>query len=238
MSTQLAKSDKALLEQVVIGGDLAALQPADRLMYYKQVCESVGLNPLTKPFEYIKLNNKLTLYAKRDATDQLRKIHGVSIQIVAREMMGDCYAVTAQATDKDGRKDESIGAVNIEGLKGDARANAMMKAETKAKRRVTLSIAGLGLLDETEIVTVPGAIPANIDLTTGEITAGKTELVSITSEVKNQVHSDSLSCLANGDEHGLRETWAGFSNDEKVVLWGMFNSQERTAMKKLTDGGP
>ena len=31
----------------------------------------------------------------------------------------------------------------------------MMKAETKAKRRVTLSVCGLGLLDETEIADIP-----------------------------------------------------------------------------------
>jgi hypothetical protein len=36
-------------------------------------------------------------------------------------------------------------------------ANALMKAETKAKRRVTLSIAGLGWLDETELETIPQA---------------------------------------------------------------------------------
>jgi hypothetical protein len=40
-------------------------------------------------------------------------------------------------------------------LKGDALANALMKAETKAKRRVTLSLAGLGWLDETEIASIP-----------------------------------------------------------------------------------
>ena len=32
-----------------------------------------------------------------------------------------------------------------------------MKAETKAKRRATLSICGLGLLDESEVETIPGA---------------------------------------------------------------------------------
>jgi hypothetical protein len=42
-------------------------------------------------------------------------------------------------------------------LKGDALANALMKCETKAKRRVALSLAGLGWLDETEIATIPGA---------------------------------------------------------------------------------
>jgi hypothetical protein len=45
-------------------------------------------------------------------------------------------------------------------LKGDALANALMKAETKAKRRVTLSIAGLGWLDETELETIPHGQPA------------------------------------------------------------------------------
>lgn len=38
---------------------------------------------------------------------------------------------------------------------GDALANALMKAGTKSKRRVTLSIAALGWLDETEVETIP-----------------------------------------------------------------------------------
>jgi hypothetical protein len=42
-------------------------------------------------------------------------------------------------------------AVAVKGLIGEALANAYMKSETKAKRRVTLSIMGLGLLDESEI---------------------------------------------------------------------------------------
>jgi hypothetical protein len=42
-------------------------------------------------------------------------------------------------------------------LQGEARANAVMKAITKAKRRVTLSICGLGLMDESEALTLPGA---------------------------------------------------------------------------------
>jgi hypothetical protein len=33
----------------------------------------------------------------------------------------------------------------------------MMKAETKSKRRVTLSIVGLGMLDESEVDSIPGA---------------------------------------------------------------------------------
>jgi hypothetical protein len=65
--------------------------------------------------------------------------------------------VTAEATDRTGRTDSSIGAVSIAGLKGEAKANALMKAETKARRRVTLALCGLGVLDESEIETIPGA---------------------------------------------------------------------------------
>jgi hypothetical protein len=147
------------IERVVIQGDLSKLGPEERVNYYRLVCESVGLNPLTKPLEYITLNGKLTLYARKDATDQLRQNHQVSISIAAREFTEGCYVVTARASFPNGRTDESIGAVPIENLKGEARANAMMKCETKAKRRVTLSICGLGMLDELEVDSIPSARP-------------------------------------------------------------------------------
>ncbi len=146
-------------EKALIEGDLKGLTPEQRLSYYKSVCESVKLNPLTKPFEYIQLNGKLTLYAKRDATDQLRKIHKVSIKIAEVKTINDVYLVIAEAKDKEGREDSSTGAVNIKGLSGEALANAFMKAETKAKRRVTLSVCGLGLLDESEIESIKDAKP-------------------------------------------------------------------------------
>jgi hypothetical protein len=144
-----------IVETVVIGGDLADLNAAQRAEYYGAVCRSLGLNPLTKPFEYLNLNGKLRLYALRDCADQLRRLHGISISIANREQMSDIYVVTARAKDHQGREDESTGAVTVGNLKGDALANALMKAETKAKRRVTLSIAGLGWLDETELDTIP-----------------------------------------------------------------------------------
>lgn len=142
------------IEKVMIGGDLKTLKPEERLNYYNAVCSSLGLNPLTKPFSYIELNGKLQLYALKDCTEQLRKIHGVSITQVDPKQIGDLLVVVASAADRDGRVDSSTGAVNIAGLKGEALANAMMKAETKSKRRVTLSLCGLGMLDETEVQTL------------------------------------------------------------------------------------
>lgn len=150
-------TQQAIIEQVLVMGDLAKLTPDQRNLYYKAVCESLGLNPLTRPFEYITLNGRLTLYARKDCTDQLRKIHGVSIRIVDRTSVDGVMIITAQATDKSGRVDESTGAVSVSNLRGEALANATMKAETKAKRRVTLSICGLGFTDESEIDGIPNA---------------------------------------------------------------------------------
>lgn len=142
------------IEAALAQGDLSKLSPEDRTRYLLRVCESLQLNPLTRPLQYIVLSNKLTLYATRDATDQLRKIHGVSVRIVSRERIDDLYLVESEATDKTGRTDSSLGVVSIKGLQGEALANAIMKTETKAKRRVTLSICGLGMLDETEVASV------------------------------------------------------------------------------------
>jgi hypothetical protein len=149
------------MERVLINQDLSKLPPSERLNYYKSVCDSLGLNPLTRPLAYITLNGQLTLYARKDCTEQLRNRDRVSITIISREVTEGVYVVAAKASTPAGRTDESIGAVAIEGLKGEARANAFMKAETKAKRRVTLSICGLGVLDEEEISSAD-MIQANI----------------------------------------------------------------------------
>ena len=144
-----------IIESVIAKGDLARLTPEERTRYYVEVCRSVGLNPFTQPLQYIMLSGKLTLYARREAADQLRQIHGISLEVLRQHVDGELFVVHVRARDKSGRTDEDFGAVSIGGLKGEARANAMLKGITKAKRRVTLSIAGLGFLDETEIDDIP-----------------------------------------------------------------------------------
>lgn len=150
-SVRPAELEAVKTDAVLIQGDLSTLSEDQRSAYYMRVCESLGLNPHTQPFEFIPLGGKLKLYATRACSDQLRKLHGVSIQILSRELVEDIYTVTARAEDMTGRNDESCGVVSLKGLQGEARSNKIMCAETKAKRRVTLSICGLGWLDETEV---------------------------------------------------------------------------------------
>src|SRR5437762_11672007 len=169
VSIEKREQEFSLIEQVVMQGDLSKLNPEQRVMYYRKVCESSGLNPYTRPFDYILLNGKLTLYAKKDCTEQLRKLNGISIEALEDKLVDDIYIVTAKASDKHGRIDQAKGAVVIAGLKGDAKANAIMKAETKAKRRVTLSICGMGFTDESEIDSIPSAKRIDVDSVTGVI---------------------------------------------------------------------
>jgi hypothetical protein len=164
-----------VISKVILNGDLKGLSPIQKVEYYNAVCKSVGLNPLTQPFEYIVLKGKEALYSKKGCAEQLRNIHAISIKVTDREKIEDVYIVTAEATNADGRTDSSTGCVNIAGLKGEDLANAFMKAETKAKRRVTLSICGLNMLDELEVQ-------------------------SVLSEQPNQQESENISLSTNRDE--------------------------------------
>lgn len=165
MTTELATTNEtaAMLERLVVDGDCSKLTPTQLVQYYVTTCESLGLNYRTQPFAFITFQGKKILYAKRDCADQLRKINGVSIINLERERIDDLYMVTATAKLPDGRTDSAIGAVPIGGLKGEALANAFMKAETKAKRRATLSICGLGMTDESEVLSIPGAETIEMD---------------------------------------------------------------------------
>src|SRR5215831_10111930 len=108
----------AAVENALIRGDLSGLTEQQRIELYTATCKSLGLNPLTKPFEYLELDagggkKKLQLYTTRNCTDQLRRIHNVSVVVKSRELIDGVFIVTATAKMPDGREDESIGAVPL-----------------------------------------------------------------------------------------------------------------------------
>ncbi len=160
MSIQLASSENTLsnevVEGVLVNGDLSKLNVKQRLQYYLARCNAAGLDPITRPFEFISLNGKLVLYAPKACTDQLAGKHGLSHEILSRGMVGDTglYEAVVKVSWPDGRSTADVGVVIVKGLTGEALANAMMKAVTKAKRRAVLSACGLGdVIDETELDT-------------------------------------------------------------------------------------
>jgi hypothetical protein len=178
----LAIDDRALLA-LVTEGDCGKLTEAQKLSYYRARCDAAGLDYRAQPFQFVKLNNKLVLYALKACSEQLAAKHGLSVRLVetpadVQELAasGGCRAFTARVTGKDGRETDDVGVVTIKSASGDALANAMMKGATKAKRRAVLAHCGLGMLDETEIETIPRAQPVKMTITDhdGEPTADDT----------------------------------------------------------------
>ncbi len=151
--------DASTMEKVVVNGDLSKLDSAQRLQWYKARCDAAGLDPRTQPFQYITLQGKLTLYATKGATDQLIANRRLSVEIPERGYVADLgiYEVRCRVTSPDGRTVEDVAALPVAGLKGDNLCNAVMKCITKAKRRTVLSACGLGMLDESEVETIPDA---------------------------------------------------------------------------------
>lgn len=188
--TIITEENQDIIKSLVLEGDISKMSEIQKVQYYNKFCQTIGLNPLTQPFQIIKFNGKERLYATKDCTEQLRKIYKVSITDVTGVELKDCYMVTAKAKDGSGKLDAATGLVSIANLKGEALANAIMKAETKAKRRVTLSICGLGVLDETELETIDTtAIESKIEMSEA--------VIEVPEELKLVIDGSDLDGLKN-----------------------------------------
>ena len=199
MSTELAERPAAALpeaiEAALLHGDLKRLTVAERLVFYQARCRSAGLDPKCRPFAYLELNGKTVLYALKECAEQLNSIHGISHMVsgITVNEKGGIIEVMVEAEMRNGRRTFDMGCVKIGGLTGEALANAKMKAITKAKRRATLSLCGLGdMPDESELDTMDAVRlqengqPAKIDNGSGHAT-GK-----YASEEQTRVYMEAL----------------------------------------------
>jgi len=125
-------------------------------------------------------SGEMVWYATRECAEQLRKLHRVSMRVLSRERTEDgLYIVTVEASTPDGRLEQAQGIVPITKAKGTWKttdsgkryfqeaktadgepilqllsgkelADSLHRAESKAKRRCTLSLCGLGLPEVDE----------------------------------------------------------------------------------------
>ena len=149
--------DPKIIEALVLYGDLKKLTSTQTVDYYNFKCYQAGLDPAAKPFDLLELNGKRILYANAGCSQQLTANRKLSHQVTNREMVDGIYCVFVRVAGPDGRSTENMGAVTMGNLQGEAKANAMMKATTKAIRRSVLAHCGLGVMDEAEVETIPGA---------------------------------------------------------------------------------
>ena len=151
--------DPEVIHSIVIKGDMSGLSQEQAVAYYNYRCQQVGLDPSAQPFHLLVLNGKKLLYANAGATQQLCAVHKLSVSIINRERFEGVYLVSVRVTGQDGRVTENDGAVELDSER-IGKANALMKATTKAIRRTVLAHCGLGMMDETEVETIPNAVTA------------------------------------------------------------------------------
>ena len=150
------------MESIVVTGDLILLSAEDRVKFYVQVCEAMHLDVRTRPlqyFEQIDRNGKhsLILYALRNASVQLSRHYGLNVSFSQPEFHQDTVMFFATVKNKEDRTDSAVGVQSLKGLSGKDYADAIMAAQTKAKRRAILDFVGSGLLDESEVEGMNGA---------------------------------------------------------------------------------
>lgn len=194
--------DPAIQSSIVLRGDLSGLNENQKKEYYLYRCRQVGLDPAAKPFDLLKLNGKEILYANASCTQQLCSLHRLSTQITHRERIDDIYIVSVRVTGADGRVSENQGAVSIGNARGDALANGLLKATTKAIRRAVLAHVGLGMLDESEVETIPEA---------------RTQPLVVTEEVK-PIEQPAVEEPQQGIVFmvpGAKEAYAHYANNEE-----------------------
>lgn len=142
------------------GRDTKALTHEERVATLSALSKALGLNPLTNPVQFLSLSGREVLYVTKQATDQIAARLRLNRETVAGPEVRDFGGTKlvfcqVKVTAPDGRSEVSTATLPFTDP-----VNVLMKCETKAKRRATLSLAGLGLLTEEEMETIPGAQPS------------------------------------------------------------------------------
>lgn len=146
--------------------DLERLNADQKAQYYGDACAFLGIPANLNLLAFINANVGDTgrhevLYAKKGATDLIRQNKGITtIELVAlMGLVAGQVCFMAAGRDKDGREERAVGAASVDGLTGKALSDAIMTAQTRATRRMTLQFIGGGILDESELpeglVTTP-----------------------------------------------------------------------------------
>lgn len=170
---------RSLLEELEVSDEMAqmlarmeaqksdprAMTHEERAGYVATLCKALRLNPLTRPAQFINLSGKEVLYLTRTATDQLAAMHSLNRRTVDGPRVVDICGTkvgvcTVEVSLPNGRSETATATLPASDF-----VNLYMKLETKAKRRGTLSILGLGVLGEDEIETIPGAQRSTINET-------------------------------------------------------------------------
>lgn len=136
--------------------NLNTASPEQLEAYKAAVAAVLNVDPLM--LDYIMMPDPMgftgtnrVLYAKRGAAEVLRKNMGIDIVSLTPYESNGWLAYTVVAKNREGRQEVAVGAAYTQNLTGERVAHAVMTAQTRAVRRVTLQFVTGGILDESEV---------------------------------------------------------------------------------------
>ncbi len=152
LDTALEEAAAAMRRVGAQGQDTRGMSQGEREAALAGLAKALGLNPLTNPVRFIALQGGEALYVTRQGTDQIaarlrinrETIVGPEVRDIGGQKLVFCQ-VRAREPGPDGRSDVATATIPLREPHND-----LMKCETKAKRRATLSLVGLGLLTEDD----------------------------------------------------------------------------------------
>lgn len=162
MSTALATIDMnaAGVREYFRSGNVAQLTQEEKDFVLSKLCERYGLDPILRPFDLISFQGSAKFYMTASATNQLANLKGLTREIIdlsidEAKLLAKCTVVVR---DPQGRSETANAFIAVSKflpptkdnpqmrkvmLEGEDLANALMKLETKAKRKATLSFFGV-----------------------------------------------------------------------------------------------
>lgn len=212
---QRADSNADIVREMVVSGDLSKLNSEQLVRYYGAECSRLGLDPISRPFDLLRLQGKLVLYANRRCADQLAAKHNITRTIVEDPQVRD-YAGTkllyckVRVSTPGGRVEEDVATLEPKDL-----VNAIMKIATKAARRATLKVCGWGGIDESEIETIRGAERVTIEQLDRERSASSrladNDTITVTHATPLDMLRDDLASVSTPE--GIREAYRTHARD-------------------------
>jgi len=150
------------MPKLVIRHDLDKLTESEQAQYLRDVSAFLGIDPDLNAFDLIWMPNPsgrgqtLCVYARRGTCEMLRNLHGINEVDQHESMVEGSYVVRIKGHDKTGRTEIALGSRSIKDLTGRDRDDAIMTASTRAQQRLTMQFTGLGILSESEVVSIVG----------------------------------------------------------------------------------
>src|SRR5271168_2228129 len=136
--------------------NLESLNEKERQEYVLNICKYLQVPPELNLIVLVYIDDgegprRLVAYAKRGATEIIRNNLEINVIDLTSEERHGSIVFYATGKDSKGRQEKAVGSKYIAGLTGRELDNAIMTAQTRAVRRMTLQFAGAGVLDESEV---------------------------------------------------------------------------------------